>query len=447
MALIELDLTAQPDPTLAARPPARGYRIPGLVIAALLAVVLGGAAPVTPTLWHYLGVVPPAAAAEGQFRLVGDRVYTVRLTGDDRITTAWQIADPPRRLWTVRFPARVSGPDDVGFGGVEARAAGDEVLLSDGPATTVVDAATGAVRWRTSVGVTPLRAGLGLTQTSVFRPGTEYDQDSGDPGALYFSSTGVPHIEPPLRTEVHGVDLRTGRTVWTAVAPGAVNVFVAGGDVLVLASDRLQRIDGGTGAIRRTAGLPRIDGAGPLAGSLVAGTVVVSYGNTDTGGQEIGYDAGTLDRRWQRPVPAVFFDPPACTALLCAGPRAALDVLDPVTGTARWRAPDRVDLIARAGYVLEVDPGSGLPLRLADPATGADRVDLTGWRSEIGEGDVLVLRRPQNGGASAFGVVLHDRDRIQVLGVSGGPVSDCTAGRAYVMCRAGDGLRLWAFHS
>ena len=454
MALIELDLTAQPGPALGSRPPAHRYRLPGLLVAALLAFAVGGAAPVTPMLWRFLGAVPRPGDSEAQSRLVGDRVYTLASDGGNRVTTAWQVGEPPSELWTTRFPARQIGPDDIGFGGVDARAAGDVVLLSDGPATTVVDAATGRVRWHSDVGVAPLAGNrIGLAQNPVFRAGTEYDQESGAPGALYFSATGLPHVEPPLRTTLSGLDLRTGATVWTAALPGSVNVFaVGGGDpaVVVLASDRLQLIDGLTGTTRRTVPLPKVGGAGPVSGSLVGGTLLVHYGDSAVAGQEVAYAAGTLDRRWQRTVPAVLLDPPSCLDVLCAGSRADLDVLDPDTGAARWRARGGLDLIGHTRYVIEVDPANGVPVRLSDPATGVTRVDLAGWRSEVSavdSGDPLVLRRPSDGGASAFGVVLSHPDRVQLLGETGGPVSDCTADRAYVMCRGNDGLLLWAFRS
>jgi hypothetical protein len=138
-------------------------------------------------------------------------------------------------------------------------------------------------------------------------------------------------------------------------------------------------------------------------------------------------------------------DPPDCGDLLCAGPRSALDVLDPATGRAAWRAPAEVDLGEQNGYVLERDALEGGPLRLVDRATGATRVELTGWHAALtGDDDQsLVLRRGLPGGTSAFGVVRHDR--VQLIGASAGPVSDCTADRDYVLCRSGEGLEIWAY--
>jgi hypothetical protein len=451
LALIVLDLTAQPEARALAAPPAYRYRLPGLLLAAVLLLVCGGASTGAPTQWRYLGALALPENSETQSRLVGDRAYIIASAGVLRTAGAWQAGSPPRRLWTVGVPARASGPAAVGYGGVDARPAGDLMLLSDGPATTVVDAKTGAIRWRSPVGVTPLPGGrIGLTQNQVFRPGTTYDQDSGAPGPLYFSATGEPHTEPPVRTDVRGVDLGTGATRWTASAPGSINVFTAPGGapaVLMLASDRLERLDGETGAVERDIPLPKIGGNGPAGGRLTDGLLVVRYGDYALDGQEVGYAADSLDKRWQRPVAEVLLDPPDCGDLLCAGPHSALDVLDPATGRAAWRAPAGVDLAERNGYVLERDADGGAPLRLVNRATGATRVDLTGWDAALtaAADEPLVLLRSGPAGRSAFGVVL--RDHVQLLGLSAGPVIGCTADRGYVLCRGDAGLEIWAYSS
>jgi len=58
-----------------------------------------------------------------------------------------------------------------------------------------------------------------------------------------------------------------------------------------------------------------------------------------------------------------------------------------------------------------------------------------------------VLRRAEPVGRSAFGVVLADRDKVQLLGETDGPISDCTADRAHVVCRGGGGLQIWAYRA
>ena len=451
--MIELDLTAQPDPTLTAPPPAHRYRVPGLVLVAVLVLAIGGAAPIHPVLWRYLGAVPAPGGPETPFQLTGGRVYTVAVHGSERVTTAWSIAEPPRELWTNRLRVTLADPDDMGWGGLEAQQAGDVVLLSYRNVTSVVDAGSGRTRWTSPATITPLPGGrVGVVQQHEFRPGTVYDQASGEPGLLFFSATGVPHTEPPLRTDVRGVDLGTGRTLWTVSARGAVSVTVAPGDepaVLMLSSDRLQRIDGTTGSVVRATPLLPVNGAGPSGGALVDGLMAVAYGRDGIVTEEVAYSADTVERRWSRPVPATMVDPASCSGLFCSGERRKLDVLDPRTGEALWRAPDDVDLSKQDGYVIEWNSESGLPMRLADPATGATRVDLTGWQNEVlgRPGRPMVLRRALDAGASTFGVVLARSDVIQPLGETGGPVSDCASDEQHVVCRTDGGLRIWAYRA
>ncbi|MBM2617797.1 PQQ-binding-like beta-propeller repeat protein [Actinoplanes sp. LDG1-06] len=453
MALIELDLTAQPDQTLTPPPPAHRYRVPGLLVVFVLVLAAGGAAPVLPVLWRYLGAVPAPGGPEAPFQLTGGRVYTVAAAGTERVTTAWDLTGSPRKLWTVTFPARLSGPDEISWGTVDAEQAGDVVIFADGPDTTVVDAGTGRIRWSSPVAVTPLPGGrVGVVQEHDFRADTVYDQASGEPGMLYFSATGEPHTEPPLRTHVRGVDLSNGRVRWTLTVAGSVNLTVPPGDepaALLLSSDRLSRIDGETGRVVRSTPLSRDKGRAPASGEMVDGLMMVYYGHRGVVSEEVAYSTATLQRRWSRPVPEMMLDPANCTGMHCSGGRQALDVLDPGSGEVRWRAPTDVDLTKYGGYVVEVGIESGLPVRLVDPGTGVTRVDLTGWRAEVvGEaGQPIVLRRSLDAGASAFGVVVPDRDTIQPLGVTGGPVSDCTSDARHVVCRTDGGLRIWAYRA
>lgn len=451
MALIELDLTAQPDRMPSSRPPARHYRVAGLLLVAVLALAAGGAAPALPVLWRYLGAVPAPLGSEAPFQLTGGRVYTTERAGKDRITVAWSLTGPPHELWRVPIPARDTDPDEISWGGPDARQVGGLVLLADGLGTTIVDAGTGERRWASPVGVSPLPDGrTGIVQDNEFRDGTLYDQASGAPGMLFFAATGEPHTEPPLRTVVRGVDLATGRTLWTRSAAGSVNVMVAPGStpaVLMLSSDRLQRIDGVSGKIAGSVALAPLDGAGPIGGELVDGLMMVYYGHDGAVVRQVAYSAETLGRSWSGELPEVLLDRGSCDGLHCAGGRRPLDVLDPRTGRPRWQAPRDVDLTKRGGYVIEIGIETGLPVRLVDPDTGATRVDLAGWRAELVGDDTqpIVLRRGLDTGESAFGVVLPRRDAIQPLGVTGWPVGDCTSDRSHIVCRAGGELRIWAY--
>lgn len=451
MALIELDLTARPQPP--PPPPAHRYRLPGLLLAAVLVLALGGAAPGMPGLWRELTGVPvPIGGSDPPFQLTGGRLYTFEDTGAEWLITAWEPGDTVRRAWSTRLPIRLTGRDEISFGGTRAEAAGDVVLLSEGASTTVVDAATGRTRWQSPVRLTTLAGGrVGVAEYTHFRPGKLYDQQAGMPGPLYFSSTGVPHTEPPLRSEIRALDLSTGRTLWSAWAAGSVNVFPAPGDdpaVLILSSGRVERRDGDTGAVVRQTALARPGVAGAIGGELLSGRLMVYHGKESIK-HEVAYAPDTLAELWSNRVPDSVGEQARCFDVLCSGSRAALDILDPVTGRPLWRAAGDTDLTRRAGYLLETDPRLDLPRRLADPVTGRTRVDLTGWRTDVSSAadEPLVLRRAQAANTTAFGVVRTGRDVLQPLGLADGPMYECAADRWHVVCRQLDRLRIWAYRS
>lgn len=449
MALIELDLAAPPGQPLGSAPPAQRYRLTGLLLAAVLVVALGGGAPPGTLRWRYLGGVPSPGGPESAFRLDGDRAYTVAGAGSDRVVTAWALAQPPRKLWAVPFPARVVGPDQVTFGDVRASRAGDVVLLSDGPATTAVDAGTGAERWRSPDQVQPLAGDrIGLVQEPEFRAGTLYDQNSGAPGPLYFSASGEPHTEPPVRTDVRGLDLRTGAGVWSAALPGSVNLFTGAG-LVILSSDRLTLRSPDTGAVLRETPLPTIAGQAPYAGQLVGDIVLVIYGNDDSDQRRVvAYSADTLRRQWEQPEAKLLINPGSCAGVICAYDGAGRAVLDPATGRKLWRAPDDLDLYRRGADVLESTGGNpAAPVRLVSPVSGDRRLDFAGWRSDVSASADLpvVLRRTLDSGASAFGVIAEHPSAIQVLGATRGPVSDCSADDRFVVCRAAGGLQVFSY--
>ncbi|WP_229069256.1 PQQ-binding-like beta-propeller repeat protein [Actinoplanes sp. DH11] len=448
MALIDLDRVAEPGPAGGRRPPPWRYRHAGLLLAAVLLLVLGGAAPNAAVLWRDLGTLGPVGTEETPFQLTGGRLYTISTTGPLRELTAWQL-DPPRRLWTAEAPLYAGFDASRGlFGSVTVRQAGDVVLVSEGYSTTALDAATGAVRWSEPVAVTLLSSGrIGVVVDRVFRPDSEYDQASGDPGPLYFSATGVPYTEPPVRTEVRGLDLSTGEAAWTAATAGSVTVDAARDDppaVLITTADRLLRLDGATGRELARTDLPELNGSGPFTGSVVGDVALVAYQNPS---RLVGYDARTLDRLWQHDLPDVEGTIPICREVLCAGPSSELLVLDPATGAEAWAVYAETDLASRAGFVLETRADTDLPLRLADPLTGRTLVDLNDWDAALaGEpGGALVLRRDDEDGGQTFAAVLPGHPELRVLGTIGSGGGDCAADDRHIVCRDGTVLNVRAY--
>ncbi len=452
MTLIELDRDTPLDPGAGTAPPPHRYRVLGLLLGTVLTVLLGGAAPHTGTVWEYLGLVPSSAGVDAPIQLAGGRLFTIAPAGDRRVLTAWEPRPEPARVWSTDLPPDgTTSPGGV-FSPLRVRQHGDVVLVTTGPATTALDSRTGRIRWTTPSRVTVGEGGIvgdggtGLVTERIFRDGTLYDQDSGDPGMLYFSADGQPHTEPPIRTEVRGIDLDTGRVRWTAAPSGSATVDLVPGEqpaVLITASDRLTLHDARTGGLLRETALPRHGGAGPSTSDVIGDVALVGYDEAEL---RAGYDTRTLEPLWTRPARAEM-DPPSCTGLLCAGSRDATAVLDSRTGRTAWALTSAADLDLAGGRVLRTDPATGGPVGLLDPATGESLADLSGWADTVESfaDRTLLLRRDNEGGGQAFGVIRPGRPEVRILGVADLDGEECGGDDRYLVCRDLRGLRIWAY--
>lgn len=449
MALIELDLDAPPDRLDGRRtPPPWRYRHFGLAVVVILLLAVAGAAPAGATFWRPLGLIPVAPGAESTIQLAGGRVFVIALAGPGRTLTAWEPQPSPHRLWTTEVPVSATFDPARGvFGTIRVQRIGDLLLVGAGLSSTVLDPDTGAVRWTTPNRITPVRDGLAVLIDRIFRPGTLYDQESGEPGMLYFSADGQPHVEPPVRTEVRGLDLASGEVLWTVTPGGSVTAEVARGAgppaVLITASDRLSLRDARTGELLREARLPEEAGFGPGTSDVLDDVALIGYPEA---GLQAGYDVRTLDRLWTRDLHPER-EPDSCTGLLCTVGDREVQVLDRRTGRPAWSAPATAGLAARAGSVLVSGPDGEGPETLVDAATGVPRVRLDGWTGAV-EGfaaHALLLWRDEKGGGRAFGAVLPGATEVRYLGGAGGLDGDCAADERYVVCRDVHGLRLWAY--
>ncbi|GAA0435729.1 hypothetical protein Aca07nite_16120 [Actinoplanes capillaceus] len=450
MTLIELDRDAPLDPEPPRRtPPPWRYRHLGLILSAALAMTPGGAALPGGTFWRHLGLIPASAGTDAPIQLAGGRLFTVVSSGQERTLTAWALKPEPYRMWSAALPVSADYDPVSGiFGPVSVRAAGGVLLVTDGPGpTTALDPENGRVRW-TSAGRVTTAGDTAFTVDRIFRPGTLYDQESGDPGMLYFSADGQPHTEPPERTEVRGLDLGTGETLWTSSSPGSVTADPVAGSpraVLVTASERLTLLDAATGRVLREKPLRQVDGTGPSTASVLGDLALVGYQGVNV---QLGYDARTLERRWKRSIT----DDPApadCTGLLCSRDKAEVSVVDPVSGEPKWFVPAEMSLSARAGYVLLASAETGAPRHLVDPVTAAPLVNLKGWTAPVdGTSDrVLLLRRYERDGGQTFGVVLAGEPEVKVLGLADVHGGVCGGDDRYVVCRDTGGLRVWAYRA
>jgi hypothetical protein len=437
VTVIDLDLPASP-PATSAPPPVHRYRRLALVVAGLLTLALGGAAPAAPVLWRHVGSVP-APEAEVAHGVAGELLVVTALTGDRPTTSGWRL-DPPRRLWSVTLPESAVGVATV---------SGDDVLVQHAHGgVSVLDPATGAVRWSSPVYVQVLNPRFGLSTAPEFAPGTAYDETSGDPGPLYFDGNGQPHTQPPRHTDLYGIDLATGRRLWSAREAGAVySVPVPGiaGALVVVTAGAVEVRDAATGASLRRRSLPPT-GAGDVWYPEVAGdALLIRRGDTAT-----AYGLDTLEPRWNRTEPAdAGF--PFCQALLCRREAGTLVVLDPRTGRTAWDTgvPD-VQLSLGGDEVLVHGALGDRPQSIRDAASGAVRADLSRWDTLIdftAEGDLMVSGYHGERGGRVFGVRPPGAATVQPLGVSTGLLRDCVRSAALVACRGTDAIEVFAYRA
>lgn len=450
MAVIELDLEAPPASS-PSRPPVHLLRPLGLALTVVLLLTLSGAAPVSPSLWRSLGVIP-LAAEESRYELSGDHLYTIDSPlGVPGKVSSWSL-DPIRRDWTFATPAMADDADLL-YSRTHLVPA-DGVLLMQGEsfATSILDPGTRAVLWTTPGWPTPLGAGRALLQNSHFRPGTEYDLKSGDPGELYWSSSGRPHTEPPLRTTLSVVDIRTGAPSWTSEAPGSV--FTApiddGSGVLVVAADKVTVLDRDSGRVLRERTMTRSATDEDIAWVTVVGDLLLlRRGPGDEPGTMIAYATDSLGQRWSRP------DPPAqgyeadCSGLPCLKDAAGLTVLDPRSGRPAWLVGPDLSLIRRGDQVLEMQPALRRPIRMRDPASGAVQADLSWWNASSATSDpdqpLVVTRIESAGGPTVFGVLPQGRTEVQPLGYADRNLVDCSSDDRFVACPVPGGIEVWAY--
>ena len=317
----------------------------------------------------------------------------------------------------------------------------------------MLDARTGAVRWSTSRPVLVHSGRTGVVQETVFKPGTEYDESSGDPGPLYWSATGEPHTQPPERTILRGLDLATGRPLWSAVSRGSVYVVPGSGDAtgfVVIAADGLTLRAADTGAAIRQRALARSPGADVSFPEIAGDLLLLRHDNPDGGGVATAYAMDTFERRWQMAEPADDGSAGTCIGLPCRQEPGGMAVLDARRGVALWHAGPHVNLVRHGPYTLEVQGVSNRPLGLRDPRTGRVLVDLRGWET-LADGDddapLVLFRAVPPDGRAAFGVLAPGSREVQPLGLAGGRVRECASDDRYVACRVAEGVEVWSYRT
>lgn len=444
MALIELDLDAPPAPA-PSRPPLRYFRYVTVFAATILVLALGAAAAPPPIVWQRAGLVPLTGAGVS-FQLVGGVLYAIDGNDNRRTTTAWSV-HPLRKLWSRSDNLQLDPSGTViRDPGAALSLVGGDLLQRSGSEVTVLDPATGRIRWSSPVPLLDQAGGTGIVQETDFAPGTEYDQESGDPGQLYFSADGVPHTRPPERTVLRALDLTTGRERWRMVERGSVLVNAAGSArYVVVAADGMSLVDGASGTVVRQHAVPGREVTFPEA----VGDLLIVRQFPD---QITAFGLDTLEQRWQINEAADDIDVGSCTGLVCRGGTRGTAVLDSRTGAPIWRIGPHLDLVRYGGEVVEQQESDGTPLAVLDSRTGAVRTPLTGWHTltvTSAATDPLVLFRPEPGtGRSIFGLLRPGARRVVTLGRSQELVRGlCSSDTSTVACRVDDGVEVWRYRA
>jgi putative pyrroloquinoline-quinone binding quinoprotein len=444
VAVIELDLYAPsgPEPQRPRWHPAR-YRAAALTAILLLTLSLGGAAVPRPQLWQPGGTLP--MTPDGSFQLVDGRLFTFDRIGTRFTTTAWA-PSPVRRLWRHDSTIAVAGDAPQEFGWF-VRPVGDAVVLQVGRTTTVLDATTGAVRWQRGTPVSPVDGRYGVAYDETFRPGDHLDADDHSDGVVFYGTDGAFHSDPPAHTDLRVIDLATGAVRWTAgFDSGAVATGVPGvpGEVLLYTRTGFSLRDLATGAVRasRTVQLPP-DSDAVFGLPMTADLMLIAGAGSVT-----AYSVRTLAPMWRRERPSsTDGDISVCGDLPCIERRGGVTALDPATGRDRWTIDMNAGLHRYGPDVYVLENVQSRVIEVRDPASGALRADLRAWgaTSVPGSQDPVVLSRAELGGV-VF-ALLRPYGRIQPLGRSEAPVTECQNDARVVVCRTPYGAQAWTYHA
>jgi outer membrane protein assembly factor BamB len=455
VAVIELDLYAPPggEPGPRRRRPRR-YRAAGLVVVLLLTLALGGAAVPVPRMWRPAGSVP--ITPEGSFQLFDGRLFTFDRSGATLTTTAWRL-DPPRRLWSHRSTVPAAEGVPAGFGWF-VRPAEGSVVLQAGPVTSVLDAATGRVRWQRRGAVDPVTGPYAVEYDETFAPGGGVDT-SDRSGMVFYGSDGLFHDDAPAHTDIRVVDVMTGAVHWQAgFDGGAVATAVPGRPDALLVDSRtgfsLRAL--ATGAVlgaRTVAPVPDRDPAFgvPMGGDLLLVTGTDPEAPIPAFGPRVvtAFSQRTLAPVWTRTQSSAGGGEliSVCGDLPCLIRPDSVTALDPATGRDRWSIDMNASLRRYGPDVYVVENTQTRVLEVRDPVTGALRADLRAWPgTSIPVGTApIILNRPESGGV-VF-ALLRPYGRVQVLGRSAEPVTECQNNAAVAVCRTPAGAVAWTYHA
>ncbi len=422
-----IDLDVQPP-----RPQGDGRRrprvglpraVPALVVALLALAVLGPAAPPAPGMRPVLSAGGTAAAA---FTLGSDALYTA----------SYGPANPNSESGVRRFDLgtgalrwAASLPQNVQHLVVEDHAGVLMARSGSGPRISFLDAATGAVLWRSeqaNMSVVALTGRGPLIATDV-------------PGA----------------TGLRLADARTGRTIWDRTLDAHVTfgpddlwygeprrvvaVGLAGTVVVLDLATGAEMSRGDLGPLRRA---DTLDGDSASAGTVGTDRLVL---HRRVGGRDslTAYSLVPFARLWSRPA-EVGQSAVDCGPVWCVYPQdgplptpggpagVAVEAIDPATGRLRWRAPGFAFAGGVGGLVLAADTQDEPEISVLHPATGRP-VRRLGRVVPIGD---LLLHADSRAPGTAWVRWLPTGNRSgRVLGrVDSGAAHGCESLGRYLAC-------------
>ncbi|MFI2713132.1 PQQ-binding-like beta-propeller repeat protein [Micromonospora sp. NPDC018662] len=411
----------EPLPAPPRRPPGRVARVVALGV--LLLTLAGAAAPTRPPAPARVPAPPGAVFVVLAGRLmVADGPSALNQGG--RVVTGYRLAGGAP-AWRFALPA---GEHVLGLTG-----AADGLLVSSSPTgvgdarSTLLDPATGAVRWQ-QAGY-PVRTASGGVLFENPRPGGTGRVLAVDPGSGAARwSLAVPPQGVAYRWDDRGVTQL----------------------VLVEPDGRVAVHDADSGARVRTGRVPAApDGVAYRYAQVAAGLLLVEGASEEV----TAYGLDRLDRRWSVPV-----DPRAgswftdCAGMICLRDQVGgAQALDPATGRGAWTNERWAGFGPTGGRLIAAASGDGpeFDLSVLEPATGRVLGRLGRWRvtgREDGSGrlsGLLGLRR-LTGDRTLVGELDVPAGEARPRVVLPGSWAECAdAGEALVCLRPAGGLAVW----
>ncbi|MET8908574.1 PQQ-binding-like beta-propeller repeat protein [Micromonospora sp. NPDC004551] len=398
------------------RPPGRVARMVAVCCLALLSLA-AAAPPARPPVGSRV-----AAAQGAMFLVLADRLVVADGPGTaglgGRVVTGHGLpGGEPLWRFTLAAGDRVLGLSAVAGG----------LLVTSSPAgagqtlSTLLDPATGAVRWRHS-------------------------------GYLVSTASGGVLFETSPRTGAGGtivaVDPASGAVRWSLPLPNSGAAYRTGDrgvTQIVLASPdgRVEVHDADSGALLHAGRVPpAADRVAYRFSQVVAGLLLVD----GAAGTVTAYGLDRLDRRWSVPVEspggAWFVE---CGGMVCIRDQiGGVRALDPVTGRLSWMDDRWAGLAPVGGRLLGVGPE--LELSVLDPATGRAITRLGRWRLTGFGSDptrLLGLRRLTGDRMLAATLDLASGE-ARIRAVLPGWWDECAdSGGSLVCLRPSGGLMIW----